>query len=93
MKDELEKEASGTSAFKDCLRGNKAQTSGPRATQPVEDHLQLTLFRGKGNVKYLETLRRRKKNLYNIKNFFLVPPTLTIPPGFPTQTHTLIKGA
>lgn len=68
MKDELEKEASGTSAFRDCLRGNKAETSGPRATQPVEaapftDHLQLTLFRGKGNVKYLETLRKKKKPL------------------------------
>ena len=68
LKDELEKEASGTSAFKDCLRGNEAQTSGPRATQPVEaapftDHFQLTWFRGKGNVKYLETLRKKKNPL------------------------------
>ena len=63
------------SAFKDCLRGNKAQTSGPRATQPVEaapfiDRLQLTLFRGKGNVKYLETLRKEKKPLQYQEFFF-----------------------
>lgn len=74
LKDELEEEASGTLPSK-TVSGNKAQTSGPRATQPVGaapfiDRLQLTLFRGKGNVKYLETLRKEKKPLQYQEFFF-----------------------
>lgn len=52
-------------------------------------HPQLALFRGKGTVKYSETLRKKKASVPS--RFFFLPPAHIIPPGFPTQTNILPK--
>lgn len=91
LKDELEKEASGTSAFKDCLRGNGHRLRDLELHSLWKTTCSSHYSEGK-ECEIFGNLEEEKKTSIISKIFFWYLPS-PLSTGFPTQTHTLIKGA